>query len=213
VSSSNFRMHPLGLRCCQFPLTAFENDEVSSSLSAATVRSFPLLLSFPPPALIIPSLLIRCHHLGIRLQLHRLGRRHRHLQEQAQRWNLENLFRNRRGREFCLFRVERLNPFNLLLLPPQMPLVIFFFRMRIMNSTQYQKHAIQNRKVSLTVFSSPGRRLKLTLLPSLPLGQAFPYKLAIRRYWKPFLGCAGAWFLYDVIICEYIRAREEGEVL
>lgn len=31
---------------------------------------------------------------------------------------------------------------------PQMPLIIFFFRMRLMNSTQYQKHAIQNRKVS-----------------------------------------------------------------
>ena len=34
-----------------------------------------------------------------------------------------------------------------------MPLIIFFFRMRIMNSTQYQKHAIQDRKVSPVDFA------------------------------------------------------------
>ncbi|KAF8900931.1 major facilitator superfamily domain-containing protein [Mucidula mucida] len=54
-----------------------------------------------------------------------------------------------------------------------LPLVIFFFRMRLVNSTQYQKHAIQRK---------------------------FPLKLAVRRYWLPLLGCCGAWFLYDVVV-------------
>ena len=46
-----------------------------------------------------------------------------------------------------------------------MPLTIFFFRMRLLSSVQYQKHAIKHN---------------------------IPYKLAIRRYWKPLLGCCGA---------------------
>ncbi|KAJ8090285.1 hypothetical protein PM082_018881 [Marasmius tenuissimus] len=54
-----------------------------------------------------------------------------------------------------------------------LPLTIFFFRLRLVNSTQFQKHAIRRR---------------------------FPWKLAIRRYWKPMIGCCGAWFLYDVVV-------------
>ncbi|KAJ7484338.1 major facilitator superfamily domain-containing protein [Mycena latifolia] len=54
-----------------------------------------------------------------------------------------------------------------------LPLTIFIFRMRLVNSTQYTKHAIHRK---------------------------FPYKLAIRRYWKALLGCCGAWFLYDFIV-------------
>ncbi|KAF9001400.1 MFS general substrate transporter [Hymenopellis radicata] len=54
-----------------------------------------------------------------------------------------------------------------------LPLVIFFFRMRLVNSTQYHKHAIQRK---------------------------FPLKLAVRRYWLPLLGCCSAWFLYDVVV-------------
>ena len=42
-----------------------------------------------------------------------------------------------------------------------LPLTIFFFRIRMINSTQYRKHAIK---------------------------QNIPYMLAIRRYWKPMLG-------------------------
>ncbi|ESK93933.1 metabolite transport [Moniliophthora roreri MCA 2997] len=54
-----------------------------------------------------------------------------------------------------------------------LPLTIFFFRMRLVDSTQYHKHAIKRN---------------------------FPWKLAIKRYWKAMLGCCGAWFLYDVVV-------------
>ncbi|KAL0569407.1 hypothetical protein V5O48_012561 [Marasmius crinis-equi] len=54
-----------------------------------------------------------------------------------------------------------------------LPLTIFFFRLRLVDSTQFQKHAIRRR---------------------------FPWKLAIRRYWKTMIGCCGAWFLYDVVV-------------
>ncbi|KAF8885496.1 major facilitator superfamily domain-containing protein, partial [Infundibulicybe gibba] len=55
-----------------------------------------------------------------------------------------------------------------------LPLVIFLFRLRIVNSTQFHKHAIRDKR-------------------------KFPLWLAVRRYWKPLLGCAGTWFLYDFI--------------
>ncbi|KAK7039237.1 hypothetical protein VNI00_010142 [Paramarasmius palmivorus] len=51
-----------------------------------------------------------------------------------------------------------------------LPLTIFFFRMRLVDSTQYHKHAIKRN---------------------------FPWKLAIRRYWKAMLGCCGA---CDVVV-------------
>ncbi|KAK1563979.1 major facilitator superfamily domain-containing protein [Colletotrichum navitas] len=54
-----------------------------------------------------------------------------------------------------------------------LPLVIFFFRMRPVDSQQYQKHAIQMN---------------------------VPYWLAIKFYWKPLLGCCSAWFLYDAVV-------------
>ncbi|KAL0939821.1 uncharacterized protein CTRU02_206431 [Colletotrichum truncatum] len=54
-----------------------------------------------------------------------------------------------------------------------LPLVIFFFRMRLADSQQYQKHAIQ---------------------------QNIPYWLAIKFYWKALLGCCTAWFLYDAVV-------------
>ncbi|KAF5677118.1 glycerophosphoinositol transporter [Fusarium circinatum] len=54
-----------------------------------------------------------------------------------------------------------------------LPLGIFFFRLRLTDSTQYQRHAIQ---------------------------QKIPYKLAIKYYWKPLLGCCSAWFLYDAVV-------------
>ncbi|KAF8885494.1 major facilitator superfamily domain-containing protein [Infundibulicybe gibba] len=55
-----------------------------------------------------------------------------------------------------------------------LPLVIFLFRLRIVNSTQFHKHAIRDKR-------------------------KFPLWLAVRRYWKPLLGCAGTWFLYGFI--------------
>ncbi|KAK9313982.1 major facilitator superfamily domain-containing protein [Lipomyces starkeyi] len=54
-----------------------------------------------------------------------------------------------------------------------LPLTIFFVRMSLLDSSQYQKHAIQRR---------------------------VPYMLAIRRYWRPLLGCSLAWFLYDFVV-------------
>ncbi|KAF8883999.1 major facilitator superfamily domain-containing protein [Infundibulicybe gibba] len=56
-----------------------------------------------------------------------------------------------------------------------LPLFVFYFRLKIVNSTQFHKHAIR-------------RKTK------------FPIWLALRRYWKPLLGCAGTWFLYDFIV-------------
>lgn len=45
---------------------------------------------------------------------------------------------------------------------PQLPLSIFVFRMRMVDSSLYRKHAVK--------------------------GPRFPYKLALMRYWKPLLG-------------------------
>lgn len=49
-----------------------------------------------------------------------------------------------------------------------LPVTLFFFRMRMIDSTQYRKHAMK-RKI--------------------------PYGLVIKRYWKPMLGCSLAWFM------------------
>ncbi|OOQ88920.1 inorganic phosphate transporter [Penicillium brasilianum] len=53
-----------------------------------------------------------------------------------------------------------------------LPLAVCFFRVRMMNSTQYQKHAIKSN---------------------------YPYWLVLRRYWKPMLGTSLAWFCYDFV--------------
>ncbi|OGM43396.1 inorganic phosphate transporter [Aspergillus bombycis] len=53
-----------------------------------------------------------------------------------------------------------------------LPLVICFFRIRMINSTQYQKHSIKSR---------------------------YPYGLILKRYWKPMLGTSLAWFCYDFV--------------
>ncbi|KAE8421781.1 major facilitator superfamily domain-containing protein [Aspergillus pseudocaelatus] len=69
-----------------------------------------------------------------------------------------------------------------------LPLVICFFRIRMINSTQYRKHSIRSR---------------------------YPYGLILKRYWKPMLGtcesphhsiiCSSvdfvalAWFCYDFV--------------
>ncbi|KAJ4328738.1 hypothetical protein N0V84_000741 [Fusarium piperis] len=54
-----------------------------------------------------------------------------------------------------------------------LPLAIFLFRLRLVDSTQYNRHAIK---------------------------QKVPYMLAIKFYWKPLLGCCSAWFLYDAVV-------------
>lgn len=73
------------------------------------------------------------------------------------------------------------------LLTSKLPVIICFFRIRMINSTQYRKHAIKSK---------------------------YPYWLVLKRYWKPMLGtctysplvvhavtdlAALAWFCYDFV--------------
>lgn len=73
------------------------------------------------------------------------------------------------------------------LLTGKLPVIICFFRIRMINSTQYRKHAIKSK---------------------------YPYWLVLKRYWKPMLGtctysplvvcavtdlAALAWFCYDFV--------------
>ncbi|PPQ85889.1 hypothetical protein CVT25_015831 [Psilocybe cyanescens] len=53
-----------------------------------------------------------------------------------------------------------------------LPLTVFYFRIRMLSSTLFQKGAIKRR---------------------------VPYWLVFRRYWKSLIGTCGAWFLYDFI--------------
>ncbi|PMD32314.1 MFS general substrate transporter [Hyaloscypha variabilis F] len=53
-----------------------------------------------------------------------------------------------------------------------LPLSVFFFRIRMVDSTQYRKHAIKTK---------------------------VPYIHALRLYWKPMLGTSLAWFCYDFV--------------
>jgi len=53
-----------------------------------------------------------------------------------------------------------------------LPLTVFYFRMRMMTTTLYRKGAIKRH---------------------------VPYRLVIKRYWKPLIGTCGAWFLYDFV--------------
>ncbi|KAK0372722.1 major facilitator superfamily transporter [Colletotrichum limetticola] len=53
------------------------------------------------------------------------------------------------------------------------PLLIFWFRMRMAVSTAYRKSALRKQRM--------------------------PYWLALKRYWRPLLGAASTWFLYNWI--------------
>ncbi|KAL7892111.1 major facilitator superfamily domain-containing protein [Trichoderma sp. SZMC 28014] len=53
-----------------------------------------------------------------------------------------------------------------------LPVGLLFFRLRLINSTQYRKHAMKTN---------------------------IPYWLVIKRYWKPMLGTSLAWFMYDFV--------------
>lgn len=59
--------------------------------------------------------------------------------------------------------------FGISVLPP---LVVFIFRLRMLNSQLYRKGAIQSR---------------------------VPYLLVVRYYWRSLIGTCGAWFLYDFV--------------
>ncbi|KAJ5621132.1 hypothetical protein N7510_005116 [Penicillium lagena] len=53
-----------------------------------------------------------------------------------------------------------------------LPISVCFFRLRMINSTQYRKHAMKSQ---------------------------YPYWLVLKRYWKPMLGTSLAWFCYDFV--------------
>lgn len=53
-----------------------------------------------------------------------------------------------------------------------LPLTVFYFRLKMLNSTLYRRGAIRQR---------------------------VPYKLVLRYYWKSLIGTCGAWFLYDFV--------------
>ena len=53
-----------------------------------------------------------------------------------------------------------------------MPLAIFYFRIKMLNSKLYRRGAIKRR---------------------------VPYGLVLRYYWKDLIGTCGAWFLYDFV--------------
>lgn len=53
-----------------------------------------------------------------------------------------------------------------------LPFFLIFFRLQMINSSQYRKHAIQTN---------------------------IPYRLAIKRYWRPMVGVSLAWFMYDFV--------------
>lgn len=53
-----------------------------------------------------------------------------------------------------------------------LPLTVLGFRLRLVNSTQYRKHAIKSQ---------------------------VPYIHALKLYWKPMLGTSLAWFCYDFV--------------
>lgn len=59
-----------------------------------------------------------------------------------------------------------------------LPLGLLFFRLRLINSTQYRKHAMKKKT---------------------------PYWLVIKRYWKPMIGTSLAWFMYDFVVCLILR--------
>lgn len=51
----------------------------------------------------------------------------------------------------------------------ELALIVFYFRLKMLNSVLYRKGAIQKN---------------------------IPYMLTLRYYWKSLIGTAGAWFLY-----------------
>ena len=57
-----------------------------------------------------------------------------------------------------------------------LPLTLFFFRIRMIDSTQFRKHAMKKK---------------------------IPYLLVLKRYWKPMLGTSLAWFMYGTYISEH----------
>jgi len=55
-----------------------------------------------------------------------------------------------------------------------LPVILLIFRIRLVNSTQYQKYAMKIGDI--------------------------PYLLVLKRYWKPMVGTSLAWFFYDFVV-------------
>ena len=55
------------------------------------------------------------------------------------------------------------------------PVALLFFRLRMLDSEQYAKHAMKDR---------------------------IPYLLVLKRYWKAIIGTSMAWFMYDFVVSE-----------
>ena len=51
-----------------------------------------------------------------------------------------------------------------------LPVVLLFFRLRMIDSTQFRKHAMKKK---------------------------IPYGLVLKRYWKPMLGTSLAWYVFQ----------------
>lgn len=62
-----------------------------------------------------------------------------------------------------------------------LPAGLLFFRLRLINSTQYRKHAMHR----------------------------FPYWLVLKRYWKPMLGTSLAWFFYDFVVSSLVALDKD----
>ena len=54
-----------------------------------------------------------------------------------------------------------------------LPVGLLFFRLRLVNSSQYRKHAMKRN---------------------------IPYLLVLKRYWVPMLGTSLSWFMYDFVV-------------
>ncbi|KAF9874382.1 major facilitator superfamily transporter [Colletotrichum karsti] len=74
------------------------------------------------------------------------------------------------GQEVSKYHIVWRTSFALGMAPP---LLIFWFRMRMAVSTAYRKSAMRKQRT--------------------------PYWLALKRYWRPLLGSASTWFLYNWI--------------
>jgi hypothetical protein len=60
-----------------------------------------------------------------------------------------------------------------------LPLSIFYFRIKMLNSVLYRRGAIK---------------------------RSVPYRLVLRYYWRSLIGTCGAWFLYDFVVCLAFRS-------
>jgi hypothetical protein len=66
-----------------------------------------------------------------------------------------------------------------------LPVALLFFRLRMLDSEQYAKHAMKDQ---------------------------VPYLLVFKRYWKAIIGTSMAWFMYDFVVSLKSRSARECSV-